>query len=547
MPRGRGLGAGLAVAGVLVVAAIAYRSLVVWDPGGPGLPDVGWFVFGVSDPAPQIVLAIVAALLFQRGRRIVRAVGGPRSGLLGIASLLTSLVLFLWGRHVDAPELQAISLAFFLLGSALFVFGRRVARELGPPLLVLLFAIPIPGIVLNHILLPLQTLSAVQLTWLLDVLGIPVVREGVVLQLSDQTIRVIETCSGLRGMTILTMLAVCWASFFSMRPLAACLLVVSATPIALAINGARLLSISLNPYADLAAAHSFQGVAVFMAGIALLCGVDVVLRHTLEGNEEPVPASSAALPRDWQHRAMLPTLVVLAILAASIWLPIWQPEAVTRSPIAFPASVAGWELGEEEVPIDHLFLGRANVPDRVHRRYHRGGEQVVIYVAYDDRRDRTRSVLSPKAGLPGPGWTVEERRVRSLGSDGPDAHWLVARSHAHRLSVLHWYEGVEGLGSEIARAWLATDRSAFARPCGALAVRLETEQDGDSDRRLRAEARLVELAAALRPYLASLTCADSEEGGGLALDGSYRTEPLPLSFADVHRRLPPRRGARQRG
>jgi hypothetical protein len=163
------LGPGLALASLSIVAALAYRSLVFWDPGGPGLPSIGWFVFGISDTAPQLVLAIVIGLLFQRRARIVRAIGEPRSPLLGAGSLLASGVLFFWGRHADAPEFLALSLALLLLGSALYVLGRRVARELVPPLLILLFAMPIPGIVLNHVLFPLQVAAAVQLAWLLEI------------------------------------------------------------------------------------------------------------------------------------------------------------------------------------------------------------------------------------------------------------------------------------------------------------------------------------------------------------------------------------------
>jgi EpsI family protein len=527
--RGAPTGSGprLAVVGVVIAAAIAYRSLAVWDPGARGLPGIGWFVFGISDTAPQIVFAIVAGLLFRRRARIVRALGGPRSPLLGVGAVSASLVLFVWGRHTDAPEFLVLSLACFVLGSALFIFGRRVARELGSPLLVLIFALPIPGIVLNHILLPMQVAAAVQLAWLLDAVGITVVREGVVLHLADRAIEVIETCSGLRGISILTMLAVCWAVFFSMRPLAACILVVSAPLIALAVNAVRLLSVSLNPYSDLASGHAVQGVAVFMAGIALLCGVDAMLRYSLGSGgraEVTSPASSGARPR--LRSATLPTLVALALLAASIWLPIWQQATPERTAIELPSSVGEWRLREEKLPVNGLFLGRALVPDHVHRRYEKGGEQVTVFVARDHRRDRSRSVLSPKTGLPGPDWSVEERYVRSLGPESFDAGWLVARSNARRVAVLHWYEGVEGLGTEMVRACLAMDRSALRRPCSSVAVRLQTEQSGGSDDERRAGARLLELADALRPYLAGLACAGSD-APELSLEDSSRTPSIP--------------------
>jgi hypothetical protein len=135
-------------------------------------------------------------------------------------------------------------------------------------------------------------------------------------------------------------------------------------------------------------------------------------------------------------------------------------------------------------------------------------------------------VLSPKTGMPGSDWTVEEQYVRSLGPEGLDARWLVARSNARRVAVLHWYEGVAGLGAEFLRACLALDRSALRRPCGLVAVRLQTEQSSDSDGQRDAEARLLEMADGLRPYLAGLSCAGTR-ASELSLEDSSRIPSIP--------------------
>jgi hypothetical protein len=58
----------------------------------------------------------------------------------------------------------------------------------------------------------------------------------------------------------------------------------------------------------------------------------------------------------------------------------------------------------------------------------------------------------------------------------------------------HWYQGVEGLGKEVLRAWLAIDRSFLRRPAGALVIRLSTEVSSTDEGGSRAEARLREFA-----------------------------------------------------
>jgi exosortase len=490
------------------VLGVVYRSLLVWDPGAPGLPGVGWFVFGLSDTAPQIVFAFVLGLVLYRWDWIVRA-GGPRSPALGIGALVLSLSSFVWGRHAGALEFLVLSLGLLVLGSALCVLGRRAGRELAPALVILLFAIPIPGVVLNHVLLPMQLVAASQLEWMLHALGIPAIREGIALQLPHRAISVIETCSGLRGILMLTMLATCWATFFSLRPLASFIMIASAPVIALLVNAIRILSISLTPHSDFSAVHSLQGLAVFAGGIVLLIGVDVALSHTMgwQRRARSTAPTTVILSEGWRRRVLPTALVVLATLVASVALPVHLPQMGARSPVELPATVGEWKL-DEKVKVDSLFLGRALVRSHVQRRYEMGHESVTVFVAVDDRLDRSRSVLSPKMGLPGPEWTVDDQGHLPLGPDDLDARWLVARWRVSHVSVLYWYEAVGRLSSEMLRAWLATDRSLFRRPCGALAVRLETESPSSPG---GAEPGLVEFAEALRPHLAGLACRRSDE------------------------------------
>ena len=67
--------------------------------------------------------------------------------------------------------------------------------------------------------------------WGLDLLGVPVLLDGNVIQLSRVTLGVTEACSGIRSLISLLALAVAWSYLALSRPRARALLIVSAVPI----------------------------------------------------------------------------------------------------------------------------------------------------------------------------------------------------------------------------------------------------------------------------------------------------------------------------
>jgi EpsI family protein len=185
------------------------------------------------------------------------------------------------------------------------------------------------------------------------------------------------------------------------------------------------------------------------------------------------------------------------MLGASIWMPRWSPpESRELAQVDLPEKIGGWEAIETLTP-DWRYLGSVRLQRQNYRRYQRGGETVSAFVGYDDRLRRSQSLISPKHVFPGRGWVAEERRLVELGPDGFPGVVVAARSQASRRLSYHWYQRIDGLGTEVLRAWLATDRSFARRPTGALMFRLSTEVSSTRGGRSRAEARLSELAELL--------------------------------------------------
>jgi exosortase len=488
----------------LLLLGLAYRDLLLWDPTSRYISRTeGWF-FLASDSSPQVVYAVVALLLFRRRAQLRSAVqsGGPLT--LALPLLLAGSALFLWSQHVSENDLLLLSLVPTSLGAAVLLSGTHLVRAVALPILLLAFAIPLPAVLNNQIVFPVQLVAAAHSAWLLGVLGIPVVQEGDMLFLADRTFEIIETCSGLRSMEVLTLLAVACVSFFPVSRRHAVLLIAAAPAIGYAANLVRVIILILNPGSHLSAMHSLQGAAVFLGGSVVLFMADSLLRRIAprrEAREAPAVEPAGDVGR---ARAIGIAALFACLLAASIWMPHWSPRGSTfvRS-IELPG-----ELGDfrerEKLALDLPFLWTLRFTKHEYRRYERRDEAVDVFVGYDDRLHRSQSLLSPKNAFPGRGWHVEARSQVELGAGGASAEAVLVRSGSTRVLSYYAYWGVAGVGSEIARAFLAIDESPLRRDRGAIVARVSTEVKPARDGLARAEARLGQVYQALTPTLVGL-------------------------------------------
>src|SRR6266853_4910851 len=136
--------------------------------------------------------------------------------------------------------LQRTSFLIALLGLLLVLGGTRLVRELVFPLLLLLFMIPIPSVIYNQITFPLQLFASQVAEFTLGLMGIPVLRDGNVLELASQKLSVVEACSGIRSLLSLSFLSLLYAYFFDNKVWMRWALLASTIPIAIAANSARV-------------------------------------------------------------------------------------------------------------------------------------------------------------------------------------------------------------------------------------------------------------------------------------------------------------------
>jgi len=194
----------------------------------------------------------------------------------GLAVIVAALIILVGGDLGAELFLSRTSLILLLAGLIILFLGWAHFRAVLFPWACLFLAIPIPAIVFNQITFPLQLLASQFASSVLSMLGVPVFREGNVLQLPAMKLDVAEACSGIRSLMSLGTLAIIMGYFLEpKRPILRLLLALASVPIAMLANGFRIVATGLtvhywDPEKGEGIFHEFTGLVIFITALALL-------------------------------------------------------------------------------------------------------------------------------------------------------------------------------------------------------------------------------------------------------------------------------------
>jgi exosortase len=282
-------------------AAAGILAGVLWVYGGVLSSLVRQWASDDNYSHGFLILPLALYCAWERRDALARATVRPDP--LGLLVIVSSLAVF--GAGVLAAELflTRISLIGVLVGTVLFVWGRAFLRLLAFPLALLPLMVTLPAILFNQIAFPLQLLASRVGETAIAAAGIPVLREGNVLELPGTTLAVAEACSGIRSLVSLITLAVVLAYFTERRQLARIAIVLSAIPIAILANASRVAGTGLashwiGPQAAEGFFHGFSGWLMFVVAFVGLVVVQQIARRIPSiarfrrrrvGAEEPWP------------------------------------------------------------------------------------------------------------------------------------------------------------------------------------------------------------------------------------------------------------------
>jgi exosortase len=259
--------------------ALAGATVLVY---GKVLTDLAKDMWGRDDYSHGILIPFALAYLIHQKRDYVRQLP-LRQSAFGLVVVLGSQFINLVGFLGAEFFLQRISFVFFVAGLILFVYGWKHLWESAFALLLLVLAIPLPTIVFNAVALPLQLIASVFAERILQLLDIPVLREGNILSLATMQLSVAEACSGIRSLMSLITLGVMVAYFLPYRWWVRSLFIVSTIPVAVVTNAFRVggTGVLAHHYGIKAAEgffHTFSGWLVFVCAFVILIAEVALIR-----------------------------------------------------------------------------------------------------------------------------------------------------------------------------------------------------------------------------------------------------------------------------
>lgn len=244
------------------------------------LRDLGQLAWHDDTASHILLIPFISGWLLFSDRRIEHSREGLsfRPALIFvIPSILIAIFAFRCvsvSKH-DRLSSYIFSLVLLIISGFVFSFGLANAKRSSFALAFLLFAVPIPELILDKLIYCLQVGSAAIAEVFFNLSSAPVLRDGFVFRLPNMSIEVAEECSGIRSSLALLILSLLVAHFSFHQIWKKTLFVVAGLAMMLIKNGIRIAALTLlanyvNPDFLYGKLHHQGGVVFFLIGLALL-------------------------------------------------------------------------------------------------------------------------------------------------------------------------------------------------------------------------------------------------------------------------------------
>jgi exosortase B len=228
------------------------------------------------------LVLVTGAWLIWRQTTDLKRVAQP-GGLAGFAMLSAALLIYIFGRAFDYISLEMLGLYLAAIAGAYLFYGAQLLKRIWFPIFYLAFAIPVPGWIIDQATAPLKQFASVVTTNGLQLVGVPIVREGVTLFVAQYQLLVEDACAGLNSIIGLTSMGLFYAYVSRGSSWRYCLLLtLFILPIAVFANVIRItMLVLLTLWAGDDAAQGFlhgaAGMVMFGSALLLIFAVDSVL------------------------------------------------------------------------------------------------------------------------------------------------------------------------------------------------------------------------------------------------------------------------------
>lgn len=492
----------------LVIATIA--ALLFFQEGFNALL-VAW---QLPEYSHGPLIPLLSLLLFLRQLKDVPIDHGPVTDRgVGILVLILAAVLGLLGKLSQIDEIVAYAIILWVGAILLISWGWRQGRQFWPPVLHLIYMLPLPGVIYYKVSTYLQMVSSELGVWMLQLISVPVFLEGNIIDLGVYKLHVAEACSGLRYLFPIMSFSYIFAVLFKGTAWSKAILLLAAVPITIVMNSVRIAFAGwLVNYVGLeyleGFTHFFEGWVIFMICVGLLfilawfmlrfSGSKLGLVDALDLDTSGWGEQATRVRLIAPSRALMLSAVLLGA-GALAWEGRTQVSTmvVDREPfVVFPTTLGDWNAGIPEV----LSAGveQSLAADDYHQvSFTSSGTAAPVGLFIAWYYDQTKGgIHSPEVCLPGAGWEIAKLdRINIAPQVGFEEDFNLNRAVIQkgqtRMLVYYWFEqhGRHTAWDLAAKIYLLWDSITIGRTDGAL-VRLTTpilkdETEAEAEVRLK--------------------------------------------------------------
>ena len=185
-------------------------------------------------------------------------------------------IVFFWlGELAGEYFTLYISFWMILVGICLLHLGWQKLKTIGFALFFMLTMFPVPDFINTRIMLQLRMISSKLGVAIIQLFGLPVIREGNIIDLGFTKLQVVDACSGLHSLISLIVLCLLLVYFFKDHIWKRVVLLLSSIPLAIVTNSFRIaMTAILYKYFGARVAegffHEFSGLLIFAICIPVL-------------------------------------------------------------------------------------------------------------------------------------------------------------------------------------------------------------------------------------------------------------------------------------
>ena len=268
---------------IALLATLGGLSIVA----GPTFYDLARQVWSTDEQGHgPLIVGVSAWLLWSKRKAFLELPDAPAL-LAGWLVMALALLMYVLGRSQAFLQVEVAALIGVVTSCALLFKGSAGLRLTWFPLFFLIFMIPLPGVLVQAVTIPLKTAVSYVAENLLHQLDFPVARTGVILMVGQYQLLVADACAGINSMFTLEAFGLLYAHVMGYTSrLRNILLLVLVVPCAFVANVVRVIILIMVTYyfgdeAGQGFVHGFAGMILFIVAMITLLGIDSLLGRML--------------------------------------------------------------------------------------------------------------------------------------------------------------------------------------------------------------------------------------------------------------------------